>query len=60
MFFNAYITLDYLQETAIVCAAARELGGLKVIVHMSQMTVSQMTLTSPKFPLVCCRIGVLT
>ena len=46
MFFNTYITLDYLQETAIVCAAARELGGLKVIVHMSQMTVSQMTLTS--------------
>ena len=46
MFFNTHITLDYLQETAIVCAAARELGGLKVIVKMSQMTVSQMTLTS--------------
>ena len=46
VFFNTYITLDYLQETAIVCAAACELGGLKVIVHMSQMTVSQMTLTS--------------
>jgi uncharacterized protein YbjT (DUF2867 family) len=46
MFFNTYITLDYLKETAIVCAAARELGGLKVIVQMSQMTVSQMTLTS--------------
>ncbi len=46
MFFNARISLDYLQETAIVCAAARELGGLEVIVNMSQMTVSQMTLTS--------------
>jgi len=29
-----------------VCAAGRELGGLEVIVHTSQMTVSQMTLTS--------------
>src|SRR6201997_5282026 len=46
MFFNPRISLDYLQETAIVCAAARELGGLEVIVNMSQMTVSQMTLTS--------------
>ena len=46
MFFNTYISFDYLQEVAIVCAAARELGGLDVIVNMSQMTVSQMTLTS--------------
>ena len=46
MFFNAHISFDYLQEVAIVCAAARELGGLEVIVNMSQMTVSQMTLTS--------------
>ena len=46
MFFNTYISFDYLQETAIVCAAARELGGLEVIVNRSQMTVSQMTLTS--------------
>ena len=46
MFFNTYITFDYLQETTIVCAAARELGGVEVIVNMSQMTVSQMTLTS--------------
>jgi uncharacterized protein YbjT (DUF2867 family) len=48
VFFNTYITFDYLQETAIVCAAARELGGLEVIVKRSQMTVSQMTLTSSK------------
>jgi uncharacterized protein YbjT (DUF2867 family) len=46
MFFNMHISFDYLQEVAIVCAAARELGGLEVIVNMSQMTVSQMTLTS--------------
>jgi hypothetical protein len=46
MLFNAHISFDYLQEVAIVCAAARELGGLEVIVNMSQMTVSQMTLTS--------------
>jgi uncharacterized protein YbjT (DUF2867 family) len=46
MFFNTHVSLDYLQETAIVCAAARELGGLELIVNMSQMTVSQMTLTS--------------
>jgi uncharacterized protein YbjT (DUF2867 family) len=46
MFFNTSISLDYLQETAIICAAARELGGLEVIVNMSQMTVSQMTLSS--------------
>jgi len=48
IFFNTDISFDYLQETAIVCAAARELGGLQVIVNMSQMTVSQMTLTSSK------------
>ena len=46
MFFNTYISFDYLQETATVCAAAREQGDLEVIVNMSQMTVSQMTLTS--------------
>jgi uncharacterized protein YbjT (DUF2867 family) len=46
VFFNTYISFDFLQETAIVCAAARELGGLAVIVNRSLMTVSQMTLTS--------------
>ena len=45
MFFNMSVSLDYLQATAIVCAAARELGSYQVIVNMSQMTVSQMTLT---------------
>jgi len=46
MFFNMSVSLDYLEATAIVCAAARELGGYDVIVNMSQMTVSQMALTS--------------
>ena len=46
MFFNMSEALDYLEATAIVCATARELGGYDVIVNMSQMTVSQMTLTS--------------
>jgi uncharacterized protein YbjT (DUF2867 family) len=46
VFFNTYISFDYLQETAVICAVARELGDLEVIVNMSQMTVSQMTLTS--------------
>jgi uncharacterized protein YbjT (DUF2867 family) len=46
MFFNTHISFDYLQEVAVVCAVARELDGLEVIVNMSQMTVSQMTLTS--------------
>ena len=46
MFFNMSVSLDYLEATAIVCATARELGGYDVIVNMSQMTVSQMTLTS--------------
>ena len=46
MFFNMSVSLDYLEATAIVCAAAREVGGYEAIVNMSQMTVSQMTLTS--------------
>jgi uncharacterized protein YbjT (DUF2867 family) len=45
MFFNMSVSLDYLEATAIVCAAARELRCCQVIANMSQMTVSQMTLT---------------
>ncbi|HUL99502.1 MAG TPA: NAD(P)H-binding protein [Mycobacterium sp.] len=50
VFYNTYISFDYLQEVAIVCAVARELGALEVIVNLSQMTVSQMTLTSGQEP----------
>jgi uncharacterized protein YbjT (DUF2867 family) len=46
MFFSMSVSPDYLEATAVVCAVARESGGLEVIVNMSQMTVSQMTLTS--------------
>ncbi|MDT5132576.1 MAG: hypothetical protein QOE41_1887 [Mycobacterium sp.] len=46
MFFNMGVSLDYLQATAVVCAAALDHGGLEVLVNMSQMTVSQMTLAS--------------
>lgn len=46
MFFNMSVSPDYLQATTIVCAVAREGGAIDVIVNMSQMTVSQMTLTS--------------
>ena len=46
MFFNMSVSADYLLATAEVCAVALERGHLDVIVNMSQMTVSQMTLTS--------------
>ena len=46
MFFNMSVSPDYLQATAVVCAIAKELDQLEVLVNMSQMTVSQMTATS--------------
>ena len=46
MFFNMSVSPDYLTATSIVCAVAREAAGIEVIVNISQMTVSQMTLTS--------------
>jgi len=46
MFFSMSVSPDYLKATAIICAAAREYGHLEVVANMSQMTVSQMTLTS--------------
>ncbi len=45
-FFNMSVSPDYLKATTVVCVAAEELGGLEVLVNMSQMTVSQMTATS--------------
>ena len=50
MFFNMSVSPDYLTATAIVCAVAREAAPVEVIVNMSQMTVSQMTLTSTRNP----------
>jgi uncharacterized protein YbjT (DUF2867 family) len=46
MFFNMSVAADYLLATAEVCATALDRGHLEAIVNMSQMTVSQMTLTS--------------
>ena len=46
MFFSMSVSPDYLKATAVICAAALEYGQLEVLVNMSQMTVSQMTLTS--------------
>src|SRR5262245_25898425 len=46
MFFSMSVSPDYLQATAAICDAALEYGHLEVVVNMTQMTVSQMTLTS--------------
>jgi uncharacterized protein YbjT (DUF2867 family) len=46
MFFSMSVSPDYLKATAVICDAALEYGHLEVLVNMSQMTVSQMTLTS--------------
>jgi uncharacterized protein YbjT (DUF2867 family) len=46
IFFNMSVSPDYLTATSIVCAVALEAAPVEVIVNMSQMTVSQMTLTS--------------
>jgi uncharacterized protein YbjT (DUF2867 family) len=46
VFFNMSVSPDYLRATTEVCAVTVERGRLDVIVNMSQMTVSQMTLTS--------------
>jgi uncharacterized protein YbjT (DUF2867 family) len=46
MFFSMSVSPDYLKATVIICAGAREYGRLQALVNMSQMTVSQMTLTS--------------
>lgn len=46
MFFSMSVSPDYLQATTVVAAAALEYGHLEALVNMSQMTVSQMTLTS--------------
>lgn len=46
MFFNMSVSPEYVEASAVVSAVIRELGGLETVVNMSQMTVSQMTLTS--------------
>ena len=46
MFFNMSVSPDYLLATTEVCAVALERSHLDVLVNISQMTVSQITLTS--------------
>jgi len=46
VYFGLGVADYYLEATAIMAAVARERGDLEVLVNMSQMTVSQMSLTS--------------
>ncbi|WP_411147008.1 NAD(P)H-binding protein [Streptomyces sp. x-80] len=46
MYFGMGVSAQYLEATVTVAAAARQQGGLQALVNMSQMTVSQMDLTS--------------
>jgi NAD(P)H dehydrogenase (quinone) len=45
MYFGMSVSAAYLEATAIAAAAARERDNLDVFVNISQMTVSQMSLT---------------
>jgi uncharacterized protein YbjT (DUF2867 family) len=45
MYFGMSISPPYLQATAIVAAAAKEIPDFEILVNISQMTVSQMSLT---------------
>src|SRR5215469_13374298 len=46
VYFGMGVSPDYLRAAATVAAAARDTGSVEVLVNMSQMTVSQMDLTS--------------
>ncbi|MCW2640454.1 MAG: hydroxylase, partial [Dactylosporangium sp.] len=46
MYFGMSVSARYLQATVTVAAAARAYGNLAALVNISQLTVSQMTLTS--------------
>ena len=48
MYFNMSVSQEFLRATAVVCAAAREHGRFELVVNMSELAVSQMTLTSTK------------
>lgn len=45
MYFGMSVSAPYLEATVTATAAARERGDLEVFVNISQMTVSQMSLT---------------
>jgi len=45
LYFGMSVSAPYLEATAIAAAVARQRGDLEVFVNISQMTVSQMSLT---------------
>jgi NAD(P)H dehydrogenase (quinone) len=45
MYFGMSVSPPYLEATVLAAAAAKEIGDFEVFVNISQMTVSQMTLT---------------
>src|SRR5271170_7562133 len=46
IYFGMSVSAAYLEATVIAAAVARERGDLEVFVNISQMTVSQMSLTN--------------
>ena len=46
IYFGMSVSAPYLEATVIAAAVARELGDLEAFVNVSQMTVSQMSLTN--------------
>jgi NAD(P)H dehydrogenase (quinone) len=46
VYFGMSVSAPYLEATVIAAAAARECGGIEAFVNISQMTVSQMSLTN--------------
>ena len=46
MYFGMSVSASYLEAAATVAAVARERGDLEVLVNISQLTVSQMSLTA--------------
>ncbi|HEX9501104.1 MAG TPA: NAD(P)H-binding protein, partial [Thermoanaerobaculia bacterium] len=46
IFFGMSVSEQYLEATVIAAAAAREHGDIEAFVNISQMTVSQMSLTN--------------
>jgi NAD(P)H dehydrogenase (quinone) len=46
LYFGMSVSASYLEATVTTAAVARELGDLEVFVNISQMTVSQMSLTA--------------
>ena len=46
IYFGMSVSAPYLEATVIAAAVARELGDIEAFVNVSQMTVSQMSLTN--------------